>query len=106
MGGALLSESVTGILIPVAAVIGIGFALLQWVLVSRVKVGPDSSQMVFFTNFTLGMLKMGQLYVLTGAEGEICSNFSIANSSSSSYQQIIEFIVGHEEERSRSSQFT
>ena len=39
MGGALLSESVTGILIPVAAVIGIGFALLQWVLVSRVKVG-------------------------------------------------------------------
>ena len=43
MGGALLSESVTGILIPVAAVIGIGFALLQWVLVSRVKVGPDSS---------------------------------------------------------------
>lgn len=43
MGGALLSETLTGILIPVAAVIGIGFALLQWVLVSRVKVGPDSS---------------------------------------------------------------
>ena len=65
-----------------------------------------SNQTVFFTNFTLGMLKMGQLYVLIGAEGEICSNFSIANSSSSSYQQIIESIVGHEEERSRSSQFT
>ena len=43
MGGALLSETLTEILIPVATVIGIGFALLQWVLVSRIKVGLDSS---------------------------------------------------------------
>eukprot|EP00252_Welwitschia_mirabilis_P021781 TRINITY_DN568_c0_g3_i1.p1 TRINITY_DN568_c0_g3~~TRINITY_DN568_c0_g3_i1.p1 ORF type:complete len:765 (-),score=100.22 TRINITY_DN568_c0_g3_i1:142-2436(-) len=38
MGGALLSELGAEILIPVAAVIGIGFALIQWFLVSRVSV--------------------------------------------------------------------
>lgn len=43
MGNARLSEGITQILIPVAAVIGIGFALLQWVLVSRVKVGPEKA---------------------------------------------------------------
>ncbi|KAK7278004.1 hypothetical protein RJT34_23025 [Clitoria ternatea] len=34
----LLSEGLTQILIPVAALIGIGFSLLQWLLVSRVRV--------------------------------------------------------------------
>lgn len=43
MGGALLSETLSEILIPVAAVIGIGFSLLQWLLVSRVKVGPEKA---------------------------------------------------------------
>lgn len=43
MGGTLLSESLSQILIPVAAVIGIGFALLQWLLVSRVKVGYEKA---------------------------------------------------------------
>ncbi|KGN60991.1 pyrophosphate-energized vacuolar membrane proton pump 1 [Cucumis sativus] len=36
MGG--LSEGLTQLLIPAAALLGIGFALLQWLLVSRVKV--------------------------------------------------------------------
>ncbi|XP_072954637.1 pyrophosphate-energized vacuolar membrane proton pump-like isoform X1 [Typha angustifolia] len=35
-----IGEAVTQVLIPVAAVIGIGFALLQWFLVSKVKVSP------------------------------------------------------------------
>lgn len=41
MGG--LSEGLTQLLIPAAALLGIGFALLQWLLVSRVKVSsyPD-----------------------------------------------------------------
>lgn len=43
MGGALLSETLTEVLIPVAAVVGIAFALIQWFLVSRVKVAPDHS---------------------------------------------------------------
>lgn len=34
----MLSEGLTQILIPVTAFIGIGFALLQWLLVSRVRV--------------------------------------------------------------------
>lgn len=34
----LLSEGLTQILIPVAAFIGLGFALFQWFLVSKVKV--------------------------------------------------------------------
>ena len=34
----LLSEGLTQVLIPVGALIGIGFALLQWLLVSRVRV--------------------------------------------------------------------
>lgn len=46
MGGALLSEFLSQILIPVAAAIGIGFALLQWMLVSRVKVGPEKESSV------------------------------------------------------------
>ncbi|XP_058076954.1 pyrophosphate-energized vacuolar membrane proton pump-like [Magnolia sinica] len=38
----LMGETVTEIVIPVAAVIGIGFALVQWFLVSKVRVSIDS----------------------------------------------------------------
>lgn len=41
MAVALLSGVLTEILIPVAAVIGIAFALFQWVLVSKVKLSPE-----------------------------------------------------------------
>ncbi|KAJ7973275.1 putative Pyrophosphate-energized vacuolar membrane proton pump [Quillaja saponaria] len=38
----VLSEGITQVLIPVAALIGIGFALLQWILVSKVRVSVGS----------------------------------------------------------------
>ncbi|KAH9297808.1 hypothetical protein KI387_029490, partial [Taxus chinensis] len=38
-----------------------------------------SNQTLFFRDFVLGMLKMGQLEVLTGSEGEIRSNCSVVN---------------------------
>lgn len=41
MGEAVLSDFLTEILIPVAAIIGIAFSLIQWVLVSRVKLSPE-----------------------------------------------------------------
>lgn len=41
MGAALLSELATEIVVPVCAVIGIVFSLVQWFLVSRVKLTPD-----------------------------------------------------------------
>ncbi|PKI37733.1 hypothetical protein CRG98_041884, partial [Punica granatum] len=37
-----MSEAATQVLIPAAALVGIGFALLQWFLVSRVKVSDSS----------------------------------------------------------------
>jgi len=37
-----MSEALTQILIPLAAFIGIGFALLQWFLVSKVRVSSGS----------------------------------------------------------------
>lgn len=40
---ALLSEGLTQVVIPVAALVGLAFALLQWFLVSRVKVSYGSS---------------------------------------------------------------
>ncbi|MFQ6668667.1 hypothetical protein Gotur_034227 [Gossypium turneri] len=40
MGASILSDLGTEILIPVCAVIGIAFSLLQWVLVSKVKLSP------------------------------------------------------------------
>jgi len=43
MGDALLSELLSQILIPIAVVIGIGFALLQWLLMSRVKVDTEKA---------------------------------------------------------------
>jgi inorganic pyrophosphatase len=39
----MLSEGLTQVLIPVAALVGIVFALLQWYVVSKVKVSGDSS---------------------------------------------------------------
>ncbi|XP_047261066.1 pyrophosphate-energized vacuolar membrane proton pump-like, partial [Capsicum annuum] len=39
----ILPDIGTEILIPVCAVIGIGFALIQWVLVAKVKVNGKSS---------------------------------------------------------------
>lgn len=44
MGAAILSELLTEVLIPVAAVVGIVFALVQWVIVSKVKVTPGAGQ--------------------------------------------------------------
>ncbi|XP_073107476.1 pyrophosphate-energized vacuolar membrane proton pump-like isoform X2 [Elaeis guineensis] len=41
MGAAILTDLLTEILIPVAAIVGIGFALIQWGLVSRVKLSPE-----------------------------------------------------------------
>ena len=38
----MLSEGLTQVLIPVAAFIGLGFALLQWFLVSKVRVSGNS----------------------------------------------------------------
>lgn len=43
MGKEILSEMGTEIIIPVCAVIGIAFSLLQWILVSFVKLSPDKS---------------------------------------------------------------
>lgn len=37
-----MSEAVTQIVIPVAALVGIGFALFQWFLVSKVRVSGGS----------------------------------------------------------------
>jgi hypothetical protein len=39
----ILPDLATQVLVPVAAAIGIAFAVLQWVLVSQVKVTPDRS---------------------------------------------------------------
>jgi hypothetical protein len=40
---AILSELATEVLIPVAGVIGIVFAIVQWVVVSRVKLTPAAA---------------------------------------------------------------
>lgn len=41
MGSVLLPDLATQIIIPVCAVIGIIFSLIQWALVSKVKLTPD-----------------------------------------------------------------
>lgn len=41
MGSALLSDFGTEIVIPICAVVGIVFSLVQWYLVSLVKLSPD-----------------------------------------------------------------
>jgi hypothetical protein len=42
MGVTLLPDIATEILIPACAVVGIAFSLLQWLIVSRVKVSPGN----------------------------------------------------------------
>ena len=42
MGVTLLPDLGTEILIPVCAVVGIAFSLIQWLIVSKVKVTPSS----------------------------------------------------------------
>ena len=39
---AILSDDATQVLVPLAAVVGIAFAVAQWVLVSRVKLSPSA----------------------------------------------------------------
>ncbi|RRT54860.1 hypothetical protein B296_00048855 [Ensete ventricosum] len=41
MGAAILPDLLTEILIPATAVVGIAFALVQWLLVSKVKLSPE-----------------------------------------------------------------
>lgn len=41
MGASLLPDLATQIFVPVCALIGIGFALFQWLLVSKVKLSPE-----------------------------------------------------------------
>lgn len=41
MGSTILPELATEILVPLAAVVGIAFALLQYVLVSKIKMSPE-----------------------------------------------------------------
>lgn len=41
MGTTLLSELATEVVIPVCAVIGIAFSLVQWIIVSRVKLTTE-----------------------------------------------------------------
>ena len=43
MGVTLLPDLGTEILIPVCAVVGIAFSLIQWLLVSKVKIMPSSN---------------------------------------------------------------
>jgi len=43
MGSPVLPDLGTEILIPVCAIIGIGFSLFQWLLVSKVKLTPGSA---------------------------------------------------------------
>ena len=62
------------------------------------------NQTILFTNFILRMLKVGDLDILMESKGDIHSNCSIANLTSSSYQQIIDSMVGLEE-RSLSSHY-
>lgn len=38
---AKLGEALTEVLIPLAAVIGLGFAVLQWILVSRIRLSSE-----------------------------------------------------------------
>ena len=41
MGSTILPDLATEILVPLAAVVGIAFSLLQYVLVSKVKMSPE-----------------------------------------------------------------
>ncbi|KAA8537937.1 hypothetical protein F0562_027483 [Nyssa sinensis] len=54
-------------------------------------------QSVFFEQFVLSMIKMGQLSVLTGRHGEIRANCSVRNSDNKSY---LAYLVDDEESKS------
>jgi H+-translocating diphosphatase len=41
MSSAILPDLATEILVPLAAIVGIVFSLVQWVLVSKVKMSPE-----------------------------------------------------------------
>eukprot|EP00252_Welwitschia_mirabilis_P021780 TRINITY_DN568_c0_g1_i1.p1 TRINITY_DN568_c0_g1~~TRINITY_DN568_c0_g1_i1.p1 ORF type:complete len:766 (-),score=111.42 TRINITY_DN568_c0_g1_i1:214-2511(-) len=71
MGGAWLSDLGTEVLIPVAALIGIGFALIQWILVSRVKVAPPANA----NNGTAAKNGYGE-YLLEEEEGQHGINYA------------------------------
>lgn len=50
----LLSEAAAQVVIPLAAAVGIGFALLQWILVSRVSVSGDPAKNDGFADNLMG----------------------------------------------------
>ncbi|KAF5952152.1 hypothetical protein HYC85_010096 [Camellia sinensis] len=51
-----MDETITQILIPLAALVGIGFALVQWILVSKVKVSSGSEPAMLDINGNKGAL--------------------------------------------------
>lgn len=57
MAGALLSDLGTEIIIPICAIIGIAFSLLQWVLVSKISVTPDKSPADRKNGFTESLIE-------------------------------------------------
>ncbi|XP_020081721.1 pyrophosphate-energized vacuolar membrane proton pump-like, partial [Ananas comosus] len=42
MGGTILTDLAAEILIPAAAAVGIAYALVQWILVARVRLSPEN----------------------------------------------------------------
>lgn len=48
------------------------------------------NQTLFFEKFVIGMLKMGQLNVLTGTQGEIRANCSMRNSANTLLSSVVD----------------
>lgn len=57
MAGAILSDLGTEIIIPVCAIIGIAFSLLQWVLVSKISVTPEKTPADRKNGFTESLIE-------------------------------------------------
>lgn len=57
MAGELLSDLGTEIIIPICAIIGIAFSLVQWVLVSKIKVTPEKSPADNKNGFTESLIE-------------------------------------------------
>lgn len=57
MAGALLTDLGTEIIIPVCAIIGIAFSLVQWVLVSKIKVTPEKAPADNKNGFTESLIE-------------------------------------------------
>lgn len=53
----ILPDLGTEILIPVCAVVGIAFSLVQWLLVSKIKLVPEVSNSADGKNFTDSLLE-------------------------------------------------